>query len=39
MIAGLTGFSSALPTVIAAVSSTKEIMTMRVIFICGLHDA
>jgi hypothetical protein len=33
MLAELTGLLSAPPTVIAAVSSTKEIMTMRVIFI------
>jgi hypothetical protein len=32
MIAELTGFSLALPSVVAAVSSTKEIITMCVIF-------
>jgi hypothetical protein len=31
--AGLTGFLSASPTVIAAVSSTQEMITMRAIFI------
>jgi hypothetical protein len=37
MIAELTGLSSASPTVIVAVSNTKEIMTMLVIFILDLH--
>jgi len=38
MIAELTGLSPASPTVFAALSSTKEIMTMLVIFICDLLD-
>jgi hypothetical protein len=36
--AGIAGVSL-LPTFIAAVSSTQEIITMRAIFILKLHDA
>ena len=38
MIAELPGLPPASPIVFAALSSTKEIMTMLVVFICDLHD-